>query len=230
MSLKRALPREKYLSLQRQLQRSGELYEDRDFPPNFRSLFTKTRPSVNLQWKRPKVCLYSAGNTRLSYQVLNNLIFLVPCWNYLNHVASPLSSNPLRQIIFKSTRVKSVFFSSPFCKKKNKTRNRGYLTKIAVSYFCFGFYLERNAVIQFRWSIARLLYWLTIFRRSLVSGLRSSPFPEQRLMIEPTIFTDLHHRERKHWFHLKLIFLIGIWKCNTLSISDIRYGNTWKPV
>lgn len=54
MSLKRALPREKYLSLQRQLQRSGELYEDRDFPPNFRSLFTKTRPSVNLQWKRPK--------------------------------------------------------------------------------------------------------------------------------------------------------------------------------
>ena len=59
MSLKRALPREKYLSLQRQLQRSGELYEDRDFPPNFRSLFTKTRPSVNLQWKRPKVCFYS---------------------------------------------------------------------------------------------------------------------------------------------------------------------------
>jgi len=54
MSLKRALPREKYLSLQRQLQRSGELYEDREFPPNFRSLSTKTKPSVNLQWKRPK--------------------------------------------------------------------------------------------------------------------------------------------------------------------------------
>lgn len=55
MSLKRALPREKYLSLQRDLQKKGVLYEDRDFPPVSRSLFTKTRPSVSLQWKRPKV-------------------------------------------------------------------------------------------------------------------------------------------------------------------------------
>lgn len=55
MSLKRALPREKYLSLQRDLQKKGVLYEDKDFPPVSRSLFTKTRPSVSLQWKRPKV-------------------------------------------------------------------------------------------------------------------------------------------------------------------------------
>lgn len=54
MSLRRALPKEKYLSLQRELLRKGELYEDREFPPVFRSIFTKTRPSVNLQWKRPK--------------------------------------------------------------------------------------------------------------------------------------------------------------------------------
>ena len=59
MSLRRALPKEKYLSLQRELLRKGELYEDREFPPVFRSIFTKTRPSVNLQWKRPKVCLWS---------------------------------------------------------------------------------------------------------------------------------------------------------------------------
>lgn len=131
MSLKRALPREKFLSLQRQLQRSGELYEDRGFPPNFRSLFTKTRPSVNLQWKRPKVCLYSGGNTRLSFQVLNNFIFLVPCWNYLNHVASPLSSNHLRRIIFKSTGVKSVFFVT-FCEKKQNEKSR------LLNWFLFG--------------------------------------------------------------------------------------------
>lgn len=55
MSLKRALPRERYLSLQREFQKKGALYEDRDFPPTSRSLFTKTRPSVSLQWKRPKV-------------------------------------------------------------------------------------------------------------------------------------------------------------------------------
>jgi len=54
MSLRRAQPQEKYLSLQRELLRKGALYEDRDFPPIFRSLFTKTRPSVTLQWKRPK--------------------------------------------------------------------------------------------------------------------------------------------------------------------------------
>ena len=55
MSLRRAQPQEKYLILQRELLRKGTLYEDRDFPPTFRSLFTKTRPSVPLQWKRPKV-------------------------------------------------------------------------------------------------------------------------------------------------------------------------------
>ncbi|XP_015749307.1 PREDICTED: calpain-B-like [Acropora digitifera] len=54
MSLRRAQPQERFLSLQRDLLRKGALYEDRDFPPIFRSLFTKTRPSVSLQWKRPK--------------------------------------------------------------------------------------------------------------------------------------------------------------------------------
>ncbi|CAH3140847.1 unnamed protein product [Porites lobata] len=96
MSLRRAQPQEKCLILQRELLRKGTLYEDRDFPPIFRSLFTKTRPSVPLQWKRPKdICkttpkFFSKGVSRTDIaqgRMLN-------CW-FVAAVASLTDSEEL---------------------------------------------------------------------------------------------------------------------------------------
>ena len=46
---------DKYLSLQRRLQRERKLFEDKDFAPSDKALFTRTRLPVNLIWKRPGV-------------------------------------------------------------------------------------------------------------------------------------------------------------------------------
>ena len=58
MSTRRAPSNSKYSSIQRRLLREGTLFEDKDFPPTDRTLFTRSRPSVHLEWKRPKVRAY----------------------------------------------------------------------------------------------------------------------------------------------------------------------------
>lgn len=45
----------KYEQIRLDCLREGKLYEDRDFPANNRSLYSKNPPKVNLEWKRPGV-------------------------------------------------------------------------------------------------------------------------------------------------------------------------------
>ena len=47
-----------YSELRKQAQQSGELFVDKEFPPEEKSLFKSGGKLAGIEWKRPKVCVF----------------------------------------------------------------------------------------------------------------------------------------------------------------------------